>query len=105
MSTEYSENLRTFLSKKNNTIPVRVGYSDQSEQVIFIAIFISNRKVTLKEMSIEEHYNEAKQYLKYIKNNLKKSDTWKIQLSITMNFISSKYINEESEKFPKNIKD
>ena len=48
MSTEYSENLRTFLSKKNNTIPVRVGYSDQSEQVIFIAIFISNRKVTLK---------------------------------------------------------
>ena len=75
MSTEYSENLRTFLSKKNNTIPVRLGKSDQSEQVIFIAIFLSNRKVMLKEISIEEYFNEAKQYLKYIKNSLKKSDT------------------------------
>ena len=74
MSTEYSENLRTFLSKKNNTMPVTVGNSDQSEQLIFIAIFISNRKVMLKEISIEEYFNEPKQYLKYIKNNLKKSD-------------------------------
>ena len=44
----------------------------------------------LIEISIEEYFNEVKQYLKDVINNLKKSDTWNIQLSITINSISSK---------------
>ena len=39
-------------------------------------------------MSVEEYLNKIRPYLKDI-NNLKKSDMWKIQLSIANNFISS----------------
>ena len=41
-------------------------------------------------LSIKEYLDEIKPYLKDIINNLKKSDTWKIELTITINFISSK---------------
>ena len=50
----------------------------------------------LIEISIEEYFNEVKQYLKDVINNFKKSDTWNIQLSITINSISSKEIVGES---------
>ena len=46
----------------------------------------SNRNKTL---SVEEFFNKIRPYLKDIINNLKKSDTWKIQLTIANNFISS----------------
>ena len=36
-----------------------------------------------------------KPYLKDVINNLKKSDTWKIQLTVAINFISSKDTDEE----------
>ena len=36
-----------------------------------------------------------KPHLKDIRNNLKESDTWKIQLKIAINFISSKDTHEE----------
>ena len=48
-----------------------------------------------KTPSIEEHLNKVRPYLKDIINDLKKSDAWKIQLTITINFISSKDSNEE----------
>ena len=48
-----------------------------------------------KALSFEEYLNKIKPYLKYIINNLKKSDTWKIQLAIANNFISSIGNNEE----------
>ena len=48
-----------------------------------------------KTLSNEEHLNKIRPHLKYIKNDLKKSDTWKIQLTIAINFISSKDTNEE----------
>ena len=48
-----------------------------------------------KTLSIEEYLNKIKPYLKGIINNLKKSDTWKIQLTIANNFISSKDDNDE----------
>ena len=35
-----------------------------------------------KVLSVEEHLNKIRPYLKGILNNLKKSDTWKIQLAI-----------------------
>ena len=40
-------------------------------------------------LSVEEYLNRSRPYLKDIINNLKKSDTWKIQLTIANNVISS----------------
>ena len=51
-----------------------------------------------KTLSVEEHLNKIKPYLKDIINDLKKSDTWKIQLEITINFISSKDDNIEERE-------
>ena len=48
-----------------------------------------------KTLSVEEYLNKISPYLKDIINNLKKSDTWKIQLSIANNFISSIDNDEE----------
>ena len=48
-----------------------------------------------KTLPAEEYPNKIKPYLKYIINDLKKSDKWKIQLIITINFISSKDDNDE----------
>ena len=48
-----------------------------------------------KILSVEEHLNKIRPYLKGIINNLKKSDTWKIQLTITINFIFSEDDNDE----------
>ena len=39
-------------------------------------------------MSVEEYLNKVRPYLKDI-DHLKESDTWKIQLTIANNFISS----------------
>ena len=39
-------------------------------------------------MSVEEYLNKVRPYLKDI-DDLKESDTWKIQLTIANNFISS----------------
>ena len=47
-----------------------------------------------KTLSVEEYLNKIKPYLKDIIKDLKKSDTWKIQLTIKINFISSKYDND-----------
>ena len=44
---------------------------------------------------IGEYLNKIRAYLKNIINDLKKSDTWKIQLTIAINFMSSKDNDEE----------
>ena len=54
----------------------------------------SNSNVN-KTLSAEEYLNKIRPYLKDIINNLKKSDTWKIQLTIANNFISSIDNDEE----------
>ena len=57
-----------------------------------------NKKVTvieIKILSVKEYLNKTRPYLKYIINNFKKSDTWKIQLAIANNFISSIDRDEE----------
>ena len=48
-----------------------------------------------KTLPVEEYLNKVSPYLKAIINNLKKSDTWKIQLTIANNFIFSVDNNEE----------
>ena len=55
-------------------------------------------KVTVIEIKLYQlkHYlNKISPYLKDIINNLKKSDTWNIQLAIANNFISSIDNDEE----------
>ena len=47
-----------------------------------------------KTLSIEEYLNNIRPYLKDI-NNFKKSDTWKIQIRLANNFISSIDNDEE----------
>ena len=47
-----------------------------------------------KTLSVEEYLNKTRPYLKDIINNLEKCDTWKIQLTIAINFIYS--IDNES---------
>ena len=47
-----------------------------------------------KTLSIEEYLNKIRKCFKNI-NHLKKSDTWKIQSTIVINFISSKDNDEE----------
>ena len=46
-------------------------------------------------LSTEEYLNKNRRYLKDIINDLKTSDTWKIQLTIAVNFVSSKDTEEE----------
>ena len=48
-----------------------------------------------KTLSVEEYLNKIRPCLKDIINNLKKSGTWKIQLTIANNFISSIDNDEE----------
>ena len=53
-----------------------------------------------KTLSVEEYLNNIRPYLKDIINNFKKSDSWKIQLTIVNNFISS-INNDEEHAFKK----
>ena len=48
-----------------------------------------------KTLSVEEYLNKIRPYLKDIINNIKKSDTWKIQLTITNKLISTIDNDEE----------
>ena len=48
-----------------------------------------------KTLSVEKYLNKISLYLQDIINNLKNSDTWKIQLKIANNFISSSDNHEE----------
>ena len=48
-----------------------------------------------KTPSVKEYLDKVKPYLRYIIINLQKSDTWKTQLTIAINFILSKDDDEE----------
>ena len=48
-----------------------------------------------KNLPIKEYLEEIISYLKDIINDLEKFDSWKFQLTIAINFISSKDIDEE----------
>ena len=44
---------------------------------------------------LDEYFNKIKPYLRNVIIDLQNSDTWKGQLTIEVNFISSKVIDEE----------
>ena len=51
-------------------------------------------------LSLDQYLNKIKPYLKEIIIDLKSSDTWKIQLTIAINFISSKDTEGEHAMYP-----
>ena len=46
-------------------------------------------------ISVEKYIDKIRPYFKDIINNLKKSDTWEIRLTIAINLIFSRNNNEE----------
>ena len=48
-----------------------------------------------KKLSVEEYIDKIRPYLKNIINDIKNPDSWKIQLTITINFISPTDDNDE----------
>ena len=48
-----------------------------------------------RTLSVEEYLNKIRPYLRDIVNDLKQSDTWSVQLTIKINFISSEDDNDE----------
>ena len=48
-----------------------------------------------KKLSVEEYLDKIRPYLKNIINDIKNPDSWKIQLTITINFISPTDDNDE----------
>ena len=81
---------KLFEKEEDYCKPVRVGNFYRNNYTEYENI--GNRNKTL---SIKEYLDEIKAYLKKI-NNLKKYDTWKIQLRIAINLIiSSEDIDEE----------
>ena len=81
------------------------NFSDHEEEDYFKPVRIGNfwsnnyigykSKGDRKTLSVKKYLNKIRPYLKDIINNLKKPDTWRIQLTITINFISSKDDNNE----------
>ena len=59
-----------------------------------MVIVISNGNRN-KNLSLEEYLYKIRPYLRDIIIDLQESDTWKIQLTIEINFVSSKDPEEE----------
>ena len=70
--------------KKNYNKPVRVSNFWSNNYIEYKSNGDRN-----KTPSVEEYLNKIRPYFKDIINNIKTSDTWKIQLTIAINFISS----------------
>ena len=76
--------------EENYYKPVRVGNFWSNNYIEY------KSKGDRKTLSVDEYLDKIRPYLKDI-NNLKKTDTWKIQLTIATNFISSKGHNDEEQ--------
>ena len=83
-------NLLEHEEEKNSFKTERVGNFGRNNYVKYK----SNRDKN-KTLSVEEYLNKTRPYLKDIINDLKKSDTYKIQLTIKINFLSSKHDGDE----------
>ena len=80
-------------SKPKRAKTVYGGGKKQSEEKIIK--HIRNLFKLKKNLPVKEYLDKIKPYLSDIIINLQKSDTWKTQLTIVINFISSKYVDEE----------
>ena len=76
--------------KENYYKPVRVSNFWSNNYIEY-----ENNGDRNKTLSVEEYLNKIRPYLKDIINSLKKTDKWKIKLTIANNFISSIDNDEE----------
>ena len=83
-------NLFEHKDEENHYKPVRVSNFCSNSYIEYESNGDRN-----KTLSLEEYLNRIRPYLKDIINNLKKSGTWKIQLTIANNFISFADNDEE----------
>ena len=86
---------RIILDNKN-LFELEQDYCKPLRLVIFIAINILNIKIIVIKIKPYQPNNELMKLLilKDFISNLKKSETWKIQLTVANNFISSKDVQE-----------
>ena len=54
-----------------------------------------------RNLLLDEYVTKIKPFLRNTINDLKNSDTWKIQLKIAINFISWKDVEEECVMYPR----
>ena len=78
------------IEEENYYKPVRVNNFWSNNYIEYKSKCAKNRIP-----SVEEYLGKIRTYLRDIINDLKQYDTWKIQLTITINFISSKDDNDE----------
>ena len=87
-------NIRNFFEyekeEENYFKPVRVNNFCSNNYIEYKSNGDSN-----KTLSVEEYLDKIRSYLRDIISDLKQSDTCKIQLTTTINFISSKDYNDE----------
>ena len=98
------------LKKENLTIKDRIirdirtlfELGDDYYKPLRVGNFLNNNYIEYesngdrnKNLLVKEYLVRIKPYLRDLIINLQKSDTWKIQLTIAINFISSKDIDEE----------
>ena len=60
--------------------------------------------IEIKQYQSKKYHDKIRQYLIDFINNLKKSDIWKIQLILAINYMSSKDADEEHVIHPKSDK-
>ena len=94
------------LSYWENKLNIKNLFEYENEEHYYKSLrvnnFCSNNYIEYKsngdrnrKLLTEEYLDKIKPYLKDIKNDLKQSDKWKIQLKIRINFICSKGDNDE----------
>ena len=83
--------IRALFEKEDDYyIPIRIGNIWNNNYIEYESNSDKN-----KNLSLKEYLSEIKPYLGDIIINLQKSGTWKVQLTIAINFISSKDDDEE----------
>ena len=78
------KNLFEHKEEENHYKPVRVSNVWRKNYIEYKSNGDRN-----KTLSVDEYLNKIRPYLKDIINNLRKSDTWNIQLTIANNFIDN----------------
>ena len=82
--------IRTLFEQEEDYYEKRVGNFRNNNYIEYESNGDKNRN-----SSLDEYLNKIEHYLRNIIIDLQNSDTWKIQLTITINFISSKDAEEE----------
>ena len=91
MKHKIIKNIRTLFKEEHDYYkPIRVGDFLNNNYVEYK----SNGDRSIK-LSVKEYLDKFKPYLRDIINCLQNSETWNIQLTIAINFISSKDVEEK----------